>query len=217
MTTTNKSRRTLLKSIAAGGGAVVAGKTLPDTWKKPVIDSVMLPAHARTSGDDFSGLYSTQTRLSPVPMEPGSDLRSRSPRDSADVCWAGWCRRPMLTTFSWQSATTSTTLFSRFRRAAVLGPCRSASTRHNPEPRPRPPSPANSLSNVTIPLLEDVGENCEANDEALVLTNITVGPNGVSGNLEAVEDGDEVACNDSFLAEPTAGSFSCSEACFGTI
>ncbi len=60
MTTTNKSRRTLLKSIAAGGGAVVAGKTLPDTWKKPVIDSVMMPAHAQTSDEFFSGLYSTQ-------------------------------------------------------------------------------------------------------------------------------------------------------------
>jgi hypothetical protein len=45
----NKSRRKLLKSIAAGSGAVVAAKSLPESWNRPVVDSVMLPAHAQTS------------------------------------------------------------------------------------------------------------------------------------------------------------------------
>jgi hypothetical protein len=45
----NDSRRKLLKSIAAGSGAIVAGKSLPENWTKPVIDSVVLPAHANTS------------------------------------------------------------------------------------------------------------------------------------------------------------------------
>ena len=45
----NNSRRKLLKSIAAGSGAVVAGKSLPECWSKPVVDAVMLPAHAQTS------------------------------------------------------------------------------------------------------------------------------------------------------------------------
>jgi hypothetical protein len=45
----NESRRKLLKSIAAGSGAIVAGKSLPESWSKPVVDSVMLPAHAQTS------------------------------------------------------------------------------------------------------------------------------------------------------------------------
>ena len=45
----SESRRKLLKSIAAGGGAIVAGKSLPENWKKPVVDSVLLPAHAQTS------------------------------------------------------------------------------------------------------------------------------------------------------------------------
>lgn len=44
-----ESRRKLLKSIAAGSGAIVAGKSLPENWKRPVVNSVMLPAHAQTS------------------------------------------------------------------------------------------------------------------------------------------------------------------------
>ena len=43
------SRRKLLKSIAAGSGAIVAGKSLPESWSRPVVDSVMLPTHAQTS------------------------------------------------------------------------------------------------------------------------------------------------------------------------
>jgi hypothetical protein len=46
----DKSRRKLLKSIAAGGGAVMAGKSLPESWARPIVDSVVLPAHAQTSG-----------------------------------------------------------------------------------------------------------------------------------------------------------------------
>jgi hypothetical protein len=50
----DKSRRKLLKSIAAGSGAVVAGKSLPDSWVRPVVDSVLLPAHALTSNQIYS-------------------------------------------------------------------------------------------------------------------------------------------------------------------
>lgn len=45
----DQSRRKVLKSIALGGGAVVATKTLPESWLKPVVKSVLLPAHAQTS------------------------------------------------------------------------------------------------------------------------------------------------------------------------
>ena len=46
---TEESRRKLLKSIAIGSGVVIAGKSLPESWSRPVVDSVMLPAHAETS------------------------------------------------------------------------------------------------------------------------------------------------------------------------
>jgi hypothetical protein len=45
------SRRKLLKAAAAGGGVAVGLKALPEAWRKPVIDVVVLPAHAQVSGD----------------------------------------------------------------------------------------------------------------------------------------------------------------------
>ena len=54
-----ESRRKLLKSIAAGSGAVIAGKNLPENWARPVVDSVMLPAHAQTSGIRTFFLFSS--------------------------------------------------------------------------------------------------------------------------------------------------------------
>jgi hypothetical protein len=48
----SESRRKLLKSIAAGSGAIVAGKSLPDSWSRPIVESVLLPAHAQTSGEE---------------------------------------------------------------------------------------------------------------------------------------------------------------------
>lgn len=45
----SESRRKLLKSIAAGSGTIIAGKNLPEKWTEPVINTVLLPAHAQTS------------------------------------------------------------------------------------------------------------------------------------------------------------------------
>ncbi|MCP4007879.1 MAG: twin-arginine translocation signal domain-containing protein, partial [Proteobacteria bacterium] len=65
----NDSRRKLLKTIAAGSGAVVAGKSLPESWSKPVIDSVILPAHAATTdNNDSEDLSTDTTTLPPSPV-----------------------------------------------------------------------------------------------------------------------------------------------------
>jgi len=53
----NDSRRKLLKSIAAGSGAVVAGKSLPESWTKPVINSIVLPAHAATTSQSLCEIH----------------------------------------------------------------------------------------------------------------------------------------------------------------
>jgi len=49
MTNKNNNRRKVLKSIAAGSGAVVAGKSLPESWSKPLVKSLVLPVHAMTT------------------------------------------------------------------------------------------------------------------------------------------------------------------------
>jgi len=64
----DQPRRKLLKSIIAGSGAILAGKSLPDSWAKPVVDSVMLPAHAQTS-----------QALIPPPSGPFSSTLSDGP------------------------------------------------------------------------------------------------------------------------------------------
>ena len=68
----DKSRRKLLKAIAAGSGAIVAGRSLPESWTRPVVDSVLLPAHALTSN---AVIYSAIVRgvfLGAAPQEKES-------------------------------------------------------------------------------------------------------------------------------------------------
>ena len=42
------SRRKAISSIVVGGGAITLTQ-LPSKWKKPIVDSIILPAHAQTS------------------------------------------------------------------------------------------------------------------------------------------------------------------------
>ncbi|MCP4008134.1 MAG: hypothetical protein GY726_01315 [Proteobacteria bacterium] len=45
---TSDKRRKLLKGVFAGSGAIAAG-AVPGKWTKPVVESVLLPAHAATT------------------------------------------------------------------------------------------------------------------------------------------------------------------------
>jgi len=45
------ARRKLLKAVMVGGGAITASKLMPEQWTRPVVASVMLPAHALTTND----------------------------------------------------------------------------------------------------------------------------------------------------------------------
>lgn len=42
-------RRKTMRRILAGGGLIAGSQALPEKWAKPVIDSVILPAHAAAS------------------------------------------------------------------------------------------------------------------------------------------------------------------------
>jgi hypothetical protein len=46
---TSGTRRKVLKSVAIGGGLLGTLKVMPEKWSKPVIGSVVLPAHATAS------------------------------------------------------------------------------------------------------------------------------------------------------------------------
>jgi hypothetical protein len=44
-----ESRRRVLRKIMLSGGAIAGAGFLPDRWMKPVVNSVVVPAHAQTS------------------------------------------------------------------------------------------------------------------------------------------------------------------------
>ena len=48
-------RRGVLKSIGGSAAAVAAAQGLPDNWKKPLVDSIVLPSHAQTTITADSG------------------------------------------------------------------------------------------------------------------------------------------------------------------
>lgn len=54
-------RRDSLRKLLAGGGIVIGAESLPGSWSRPLIDSVVLPAHAQTSLADPCSLDITET------------------------------------------------------------------------------------------------------------------------------------------------------------
>lgn len=47
--TRDASRRKLIKSLGISSGVVATSALIPKTWTKPIVESVVLPAHAQTS------------------------------------------------------------------------------------------------------------------------------------------------------------------------
>ena len=71
----NKGRRSAIKSVLIGGAAIGASKS-PESWQKPVVDSVMLPVHAgmtQGGGEPDMGTTPTPTTLVPGTMPPLTD------------------------------------------------------------------------------------------------------------------------------------------------
>jgi len=81
----DNTRRKLLKSLAAaGGGAFIAGKSLSETWSRPVVDSVLLPAHAQTSQMPAIAIYTASASVGVFVMDThqGEESRFSSIADS---------------------------------------------------------------------------------------------------------------------------------------
>jgi len=49
-----ESRRRLIKMVAGSGGILVGAKVAPKEWTKPIVNSVVLPAHAQTTPGAFT-------------------------------------------------------------------------------------------------------------------------------------------------------------------
>lgn len=53
----NPARRRLIKALAGIGAAAVAVRELPESWTRPLLSHILLPAHAQTS---VTGVYATR-------------------------------------------------------------------------------------------------------------------------------------------------------------
>lgn len=83
-TKNQKYRRSLLKAIAGAGGIYTAGRVLPETWTRPVVDVVSLPAHAQTSGV-YYGVVDLSSLIGSASPEGGGILDLIVPAAHAQV------------------------------------------------------------------------------------------------------------------------------------
>lgn len=74
----NEQRRRLLKSLLVGSGAAVMRNDLPQSWHKPIIESIVLPAHAGVSSDiaTYTASGATGIRVSQNGNESETGLAS---------------------------------------------------------------------------------------------------------------------------------------------
>jgi hypothetical protein len=54
---TDHSRRRVFKALLGAGGAVATANALPDRWTRPVVESVLLPAHAQATTPLVNGTF----------------------------------------------------------------------------------------------------------------------------------------------------------------
>jgi len=89
-------RRKLIKSLAAGGAMAVA---IPNKWTSPIVDSVVVPAHAVTSvvtvnscgapGSGSSNTSGLTANVTAATLLGGGELVVVGEADVPDTCWIG--------------------------------------------------------------------------------------------------------------------------------
>ena len=80
-----EKRRKALKSILAGSGTVITAAAMQDKWTKPVIESVVLPAHAQAS--EVNGSFTATTN----PQNETDLLEILVPSANANGCTFQLC------------------------------------------------------------------------------------------------------------------------------
>ena len=100
--TNTENRRRAMKKIATGGGVVIGAASAP-AWIKPVIESVVLPAHAQTSAVVLTGTFSGEVPITGINLLQSPTLIANSrgiehklieflvPSAQADHPIEGWC------------------------------------------------------------------------------------------------------------------------------
>lgn len=83
-----KARRKAIRQILIGSGVIVGFQVLPNTWTKPIIDSVMLSAHAEETSppllpDDEPGAPGAPS-VPGMPGSPGLPGEQGDPGESED-------------------------------------------------------------------------------------------------------------------------------------
>lgn len=73
MSDKNVSRRRAIKIVASG--ALVATIALPSKWSRPIVESIIVPAHAQaspplTTGTGTTGTTVTSTTVTTTPTTP---------------------------------------------------------------------------------------------------------------------------------------------------
>ena len=82
-----KNKRNLLKSLAAGGSIVTTALVLPEKWISPVVESVLLPAHATATPTKCLSCGSATTiQTDSDECEDGTDEKIRAVFDPATGC-----------------------------------------------------------------------------------------------------------------------------------
>lgn len=64
------NRRAALKKIAIGAGIVAGAAALPGKWTKPMVDKVLVPAHAQTSSTTVPPVEPTTTTTTTTTLNP---------------------------------------------------------------------------------------------------------------------------------------------------
>lgn len=206
----SNARRRLLKATLMGGGAAATVASLPERWAKPAIDSAVLPAHAQTSGEHVTGIY-TATGVGSLalnqPVRRGIQyalLDALIPAANANHIVGGICGSDNDDAPSYSPATimirinaNSSVDIAVSTATQDSSPCGAATTIN----------PDNTIDDVLVQLDDD---------EFLNLTNMVASTSQVTGNwaTEAHNDGhdDSDICNGSFTA-PKGGSFPSTNAC----
>lgn len=93
-----ENRRKAVRAIVLGGGAVTGAKSLPSEWSAPLVNSVVLPAHAETTDESgSSGEGATTTTAAPtttVTPTTTTTTTTTTQRPTTEFCEPGYYYHP---------------------------------------------------------------------------------------------------------------------------